>query len=58
MIVAKRTIPLIKTPEAPSPVTALPAIKAAEEGANAQTRLPTSKVKRYMRKVIFFENNV
>jgi hypothetical protein len=42
MIVVRRMNPPANTPEAPSPATALPAIKAFDVGANAQSRLPIS----------------
>lgn len=41
------------TPAAPSPAMARPTIRATEEGATAQIKLPTSKIKMDIRYVIF-----
>lgn len=40
--VVNMTKPPAKTPEAPQPAMALPAISIFEEAANAQTKLPIS----------------
>ena len=46
MMVVRTTNPPAKTPEAPKPATALPAMSAFELGAVAQTKLPSSKIAR------------
>lgn len=46
IIVVNITNPPAKTPEAPKPVTTLPAIRALDVGAKAQTKLPISNMPR------------
>jgi len=43
-MVVRITKPPAKTPEAPKPATALPAIIAPDVGAAPETRLPISKI--------------
>lgn len=46
MMAAWTAKPPANMPEAPKPAMALPAIRAADDGARAQTKLPISKTAR------------
>ena len=54
-MVIKIAKPPAKIPEAPKPAIALPTIRALDDGASAQTKLPTSKIATYVRYANFFE---
>lgn len=57
MTVARIVKAPAKSPEAPRPATARPAMRACDDGATAHTRLPTSNTRRYSRYDIFLGNN-
>jgi hypothetical protein len=56
IIVARIVKAPAKSPEAPRPATARPAMRACDDGARAHTRLPASNTRRYRRYDAFFGN--
>lgn len=58
MTVVKSIRPPANIPDAPSPVTTLPAMRAFDVGDKAQTKLPASKSARYAKYTVRFGKRV